>query len=694
MYRATRNKQGSTIVLLCFLLSFIIIGMLGVVTFEISRGITAHDELRTACEFAALSGAATLASRDDPDPTSAHQHARQAAKDTFDRNDVIGVPITPSTVAANDADNPPAFSTSLFIEFLDPNSTPPNQPITTDADPNGRVVHAVAAFGLVPAFGKFLGLGNYDIRAGAYSQVPLLDLTIVFDSSGSMDDETPCTFIKRSWDPNAGGGQGQVKYEKTFARGNPPHPPYAEGRLRDVVQALPIGTNVNVMPPQELEYLSDTSSIGLPQGALYWNSALRSSGATDYGTPPGNHPNFDPNADNAPAPFSPATSCTDLVVNIDGREQFQGITLNGDGTPVGPVPVNPQPWRSGSSSGTSSNVYSFPNLATVAAAQRGNLDSQANFDNSLDSGDTTDFRGVSPKPGYQAAYWGAVKRLVRPMHAAQDATQLFATIMHNNTNVHLSLVNFNSHGYVDLTGPNATSPRVGEDSFYDTYDHLGNLTYHPLDQGGYQPRMLDSSQWPYDPAARFPSPGVPLAQDSANYSEVLTALPQIRARGATNLDAALQAALDQLTDPDKTRANAKKVIVGLTDGFPTMSDNPRLAARPDNPDQLHAVLQAALDRARNAHTHNIPIYMIGMCQTSAIIPQMIDALNAGAGNPVAYVDEQGNQQSYTPSSDGVVAVAGNNGKFFVLTNVDNLRYVFENIARDLVQSVRVAVHGS
>jgi len=62
-------------VLQCVVMGFLLIGGLGLFSFEGYRANLAYDELRSACESAALAGAATLAGSDQTDPTIAHQNA-------------------------------------------------------------------------------------------------------------------------------------------------------------------------------------------------------------------------------------------------------------------------------------------------------------------------------------------------------------------------------------------------------------------------------------------------------------------------------------------------------------------------------------------------------------------------------------------------------------------------------------------
>ncbi|MGK3850853.1 hypothetical protein ABI057_15820, partial [Enterococcus faecium] len=69
----------------------------------------------------------------------------------------------------------------------------------------------------------------------------------------------------------------------------------------------------------------------------------------------------------------------------------------------------------------------------------------------------------------------------------------------------------------------------------------------------------------------------------------------------------------------------------------------------------------------------IPIYTIGLAQVPAIIPGETAILN----------DTNSNQ-----TNGGIAAIAGNGGKFWLVTSNANLRLTFENLARQLVQLVK------
>ena len=183
MLNRHRNQRGFSVILLMTILAFFFVGVLGVFAFEVARINTARDELRSATEAAALSGAASLASSNSLVPTTAHNNAVAAALATFRSNSVVGTMLNNATQTSVMLNNPTAGQNSLFIEFLDPNNN--YAPVTDYASTAGKVVHCVGDQGYIPAFGKYVGLSNYNIRGDAQASVPDLDIVMLFDTSAS-----------------------------------------------------------------------------------------------------------------------------------------------------------------------------------------------------------------------------------------------------------------------------------------------------------------------------------------------------------------------------------------------------------------------------------------------------------------------------------------------------------------------------
>ena len=600
--KTKRNQRGALIILMCFVLGLVALPMIGLLTFEVSRAMAIREQLRSDCQAAALAGAARLASSDNTDTLQTHQDVVAAAVQAFRANAINEFPLTNSRQVNNTNDNPAKNEASIYVRLLDPNSSPPNQPVAL-GNPNGRIVQVVGAFGLTPAFGTFLGItGPYTLRSEGLGRVPQLDIVLCFDVSASIDDQTPVTFVKRYW--NA--AQGRIRHQVISAKpGAPTTGGLASGKLYDIIGPQPTGSALNAHYPQSLEQASSSGH----SRTLNFNSSLR--GTPNTGSAPGNYPSGSTGG---------TYDFTDLVVNIG--EGANGAAQYPYTSPAG---------------------YVYPNIETVVEAARGNLDDAMNFNNAR-LNTVTELAGVAPRPGYQADYNANAKKKRRPLVDAQEAAKDFFTIMNNNTEAHFGFVSFSTDAG---TAPGET---VGAPVISSSY------------AGG---------------NANYPRPGITLNENATNYTQILGVIPSTVAYGNTNIGDALLKAKEMLVA--HKRPGAKRAIVLFTDGQPT------------GPGSGSTPWSHARSIAQQIKDEGMPIYTIGLAQTSAIIPGECNILNDDPSKPVTYTDASGAMQSYTPgdSNPGVSYIAGNGGKFFLVTSTANLRYTFENIARQLVQLVAI-----
>lgn len=597
-----RNQKGVSILFICVLLGTIILPMVAIFTYEVVRAISMQEQLQTSCEAAALTGAAVLAGSDSQDTMTTHSDLKAAAFSIFKANSVFEISLSNAYQAPSKNDNPGGNKSSLFIELLNPNSNPPNQPVAA-GDVNGRVVHTVASFGLVPTFGAFLGIkGPYTITADAHARVPQLDVVLCFDVSGSIDDQTPVTFVKRYWDSTS----LRTKYDICTARsGAPTTGGMASGTLYDILLPPAEGSSVNALPPQNLDYASSGHSR-----PLTFSTSLR---GTNSGAPPGNFPSGGSSGN--------AYTFTDMIVNI---------SENSDHTLKLPY--------------TSPAGFYYPNIETIVEASRGNLENGSTY--SLAKLDTVPaLSGVIPRAGYKADYVSAAKKKVEPLSSAQQAAKDFFTIMNKNTEANFGLTCFSTEAG---TAPTET---VSEKNVASNYTSGGTGT--------------------------FARPGVQLSKTVTNYSACISAIEQTLANGSTNIGDALSKAKQMLLT--NGRGGAKRAIVLCTDGQPTVPQSTSYGAW-----YARSIAYEAKDKA-------IPIYSIGLAQNSQIIPGECNILNDDPAKNIPYTDPSGTHSSYTPGSGnpGVSYIAGNRGKFFLVTNASHLRLTFENIARQLVQMVAI-----
>ncbi len=583
-------------IVLVMLIAVFVLLAIGVFSFELNRVEVARQQLRSACEAASLAGAATLASSDNTDTTAAQTSAINTAANVFRENSIIGYSLQAATITYSNPHDPASTQSSVYIELQDPNN---NNAAVALGDPRGKTVKVWGNFGLLPAFGSFLGLGNVPIHGSSSGGVPSLDVVLCFDVSASIDDQTVVTFVRREWNPV----QSRVDYNVSATTNGSPAGALARGRIYDIIVPPAIGSSVDGTPPQ---HLSDSNNPGKNSYPLAFSeqsgrtgSALGLRGRQETGYPPGNYPG---NTWGNGAGTGTAQTYTDLVVNLDEQAVFGGATYNG---------------------------FSFPDVATLVEAARGNLENANVFANSRARVPNS----VTPRAGYKAAYLAAAAQHLHPICDAQKACQQFLTIMNTNTDAHFSLVAFTSRAGTSM-GPSSQMTDFNVDG---TWASAGSGSFLvpmiPLNPGVYQ----------------------------TNYTTCLNALPGTVPISGTNIGDAVNTAVNQLASNGRT--GAKKAIIVFTDGQPTS------AGPLDNSDPWRNAREAAW----RAKTAGFPIYSIGLAQNPAIIPGETAILN----------DTNGNR-----SSGGISGIAGFGGKFFLVTNVADLRFTFENIARQLVQLVR------
>jgi hypothetical protein len=601
-----RANQRGQVAGLIGILALLVLAV-GLFSFEVGRANLATQQLQNSTDAATLACAATLASEDNTNPTAAHNDAVQTALKLFEQNLVMSQTLASTTIVGTYPNTPPVGQATLCFEFIDPithNIVGPN--VAT-----GKVVRVHSDFGILPAFGNFLGLGMFAVHAVSNSSVPQLDIVVCFDISGSMDDQTPITLVKRTWDtsfsslrtPPTGFPNGQIIYN-LFST------PYGQnGKLADVIQQGANGTSFNAVPPEQLSFAYQN-----PNSILYfsvpWCAAARSLGYNapdlhsngvypDAGCPPGNY------GVNGAFSWDGFPVFTDVVVNLDQNTTFAGTTSGG---------------------------YSFPNVATLVEAARGNLDSTTNFNNSLAYSSVP--TSVNPQSGYQAQYFRAANALLQPINDAKAACNTFLDIVNSDTDAHFGFVAFD--GAVG-SAANSTDTRYN----------------------------LDPDQFigmpPFGVQLPYPQPMVPLdpTPGNSNYTTVTTALNSCVAKGGTNIGLAVKTAVDQLTT--NQRPGAVRAIVLFTDGQPDIGGP--LDADP---------WKNARDAAVLASRAGIPVYTIGLAQDPQVVAGQTAILNDTNSDPIA---------------GGIAAISGHGATYNSVSNSPQLTVVFEKIARCLVELV-------
>lgn len=411
MKRATprrRSHTGQGIIGIVFMVAFFALPALAIFGFELSRVYLSKQQLQNASDAAALTAVAQLASQDINDPLRAHREAIDAAVEIFKQNTVLSMSLNRATVVASkNAMECQLGEAKLYFEFINP-TTGQIEPLSS---PDGKVVRVTSSCGLPPAFGKYLGIANFTMRAESDGAVPMLDLVICYDVSGSMDDQTPVTVVKRVWDNSL----RRTTYQTT----NGVHGPM-RGKIFDITRPPATGLSFNGLEPQGLTDAYDSSEAYFSEwlAKYYGVQGLRSGGVyPEQGRPPGNCP-----PGTAPADFG-LPMYTDSVVNIDGRTTFGGTTFNG---------------------------YHFPNVGTLVEASRGNLEDPNVFATSKAQ---VSLPGVSWRRGYKQAYLEAAASQLQPILDSKDATSMFCDILNTDTDCHFGLIAFDG---TTGTNPNST----------------------------------------------------------------------------------------------------------------------------------------------------------------------------------------------------------------------------------------------
>jgi hypothetical protein len=584
----------------------IIMPVLAVFSFEMSRMFLAKQQLQNANDAAVLAATAQLASSNNANPTAAHNDAIQAALTIFQQNVVVGSPLTHSSlVTAASELTPVPGEALLFFQFIDPVT----KKVVPISSPNGKIINLQSAYctylafgnymGFLSSMGKYFGINNFTVDAISKGAVPILDVEICFDVSGSMDDETNVSFVRRTWD----GSLGRTTYNMPNA---PTASGKAEGTIFNVLQPPPTGTSLNGNFPQ----LFDQSDPNL-SGTVYGNpliftgdlgNSLRAypNSYPDQGSPPGNSSPGPP--DNGKGDY------TDVVVNIDGNAHFGGCVSGG---------------------------YNFADLATLVEAARGNLENTAVFNSS--KANVSVSKSITPKAGYQAAYFAAMLPLLQPIANSQAATLLFCNILNTDTDCHFGLVAF--HQYIGIPNAGLGITQTGGNS-YESVESIDQFE-------------------PYGQSVNYPLPLISLnpALAQTNYNTVSSGIRSTVALGGTDIGAAVSQAVTDLQTNGRT--GSVKAIVVFTDGEPTFPD----------PATAQANARLAAVQASNA---GIPVYTIGLAQIPAIEPSEIAILNDTNPNP---------------TTGGIAAISGHGATFDLVKDSSQLSATFEKIARRLVELV-------
>jgi hypothetical protein len=230
------------------IIAIFVVGSLGLVSYEMSRILLAREQLKHCLELASLAGGASMASTSQTG-TNAQTQATTIALNILKMNSVLGTSLNGNVIVASSASalNPSPGQTAVYFEFDDPITKAP--PV---AGGQGNVLRVYGAYAYPLFSGGFgsIGVNTYTLLAEAMAGMPALDLVIVYNPSGSMDDQTNVTLVRRHWD--------QVTNNNIIYTIPAPGPGGgADGPLTGVVCPGILGSQVNGLPPQNLDAAGD-----------------------------------------------------------------------------------------------------------------------------------------------------------------------------------------------------------------------------------------------------------------------------------------------------------------------------------------------------------------------------------------------------------------------------------------------------
>lgn len=675
-----RNTSGQAALALNIVLTIFVVGTLGMVTYEISRILLAREQLKNCLEMASLAGGVAMASTNSTGST-AQNESKTVAMNLLQMNSVLGTSLNGNvTIGSGPTSlNPTPGKTQVYFEFVDPVT---KQPVAPGQQGNVLRVHGAYAYPLFAGGFGAIGVSTYTFTAQAMSGMPALDLVIVENTSGSMDDQTPVTMIRRHWDQ---GSNDRIIYTQPGAGPGPGN----QGTIAGMFCPPLTGSQVNALPPQNLEAGGDSKTSNCPKefsevGPTGSTKPLRGItqdsvpgdappsippqggvGATNltpgpgYGAagPIGNvalkHPNralppfmkppikdFDKffispayahftsdgriNYEATNTFSSDPTLFTDLVVNLDGNTDFMGYT----------DPDFPN--------------YPFDDLDTLVEAARGNME---NGSVAPDAWISWNLQGIA-QPGYKEAYELIAYKRLEPKNSIESSLINFMTKVSQTSDCHFSFVAFSdraglnpndtetapaiSWGYPVAGNVNVLLPHIALSTATNNYTDIKNLLTPPTTLGTSGPRTL------------------------------------MKPNGGCNLARGLEQALADLNGPG-SRAGAMKAIVVVTDKVPTrdLANN-----KYSSPSSNGQAFNDAMTFADRCNSLGIPIFIV--------------ALDQQTGQMTPYLQAQYSDTSTT----GIVKTAGHGGALYINnwttpTNTrSSLETSFNNVVRQLTSLVQ------
>lgn len=705
-----RRSFGQVAIALNIVFGIFIVGSLGLVAYEMSRILLAREQLRHCLELTSLGGSVSLASS-SLTGSAGQIAAKTVAMNILKKNSVLGKSLSSSAVEVGSiaALNPAPGQVQVYFEFVDPIT---KLAVASGTDTGVIKVHGAYAYPLFSGGFGSIGVSTYTLVSEATAGMPSIDVMMVMNLSGSMDDQTKVTMIRRYWDPISDDG---IVYTIPSGSGGG----LLEGPIAGIVCPNVQGTQLNAIEPQNLDAAGDPRTANCPaefsEGGIQGRTVpLR--GLTDM-APPGDTPptggvgiggltvgpgyntgspsgvvgsggtpgltpfgniTMRPTETRAGTPFKRLHNYLpqpawyeNTVASLPSIFEQPASAHNTSVTLYGPNTYNP--WGAQSSLFTDMVVnldgnnhfsgytdpnfasYPFPTVDILVEAARGNMengyvDPEAWLSNNIDSQAT---------PGWQNAYICSAYKQLQPMVTVENDLISFMNKMSQTSDCHFGFVGF--------------SERAG------------------LNSSDTMTAFASSYLFPASGSTSYLVPQVPIDASRNNIATIRTLLsppsdatvPIMLPNGGSNLADGLKQAIDNLSGAN-ARSGAMKAILVVTDQVPTRD----LAGNAyPNAYMNGAAFGDCMAQADRAKTLGIPVFIVGVAQNTGMSSLMASQFDDTPNNG-------GFASGSGFSGNGIVGAAGAGGTTQIDTWVDpvttgaSLNGKLNNVARQLITLVQ------
>lgn len=681
-----RRSAGQVAIALNIVFGIFIVGSLGLVAYEMSRILLAREQLRHCLELTSLGGGVSLASS-SLTGTAAQTNAKTVAMNILKKNSILGKTLATTAVEVGSiaSMNPSPGQVNVYFEFVDPIT---KAAVASGTDTGVLKVHGAYAYPLFSGGFGAIGVSTYTVVSEATAGMPAVDVMLLVNMSGSLDDQTKVTMIRRYWDQVSNDG---IVYTIPTPGGTP-----SEGPIATLICPPVQGSQLNAMEPQNLETAGDPrtstclkefSEAGTqgrtvplrgfndqsppgdtpPSGGVGLGFMTVGPGYT--GSIPAKIPGLTQNGnitwlpgnsgagtffdDNRQRPrktydridkswWKNTIAALPNILEQPADAHWTSVTLYG--------PSSDNPWAADSSMFTDLVVnldgnnhfggytdpnyanYPFPTIDYLVEAQRGGMENgnttpNAWLSNTLNS---------AAQPGYQDAYMQIAYQQMQPMQTMNKAMNTFLTKLAQSSDCHVGLVYYNERAGVNQADT-MTAPAVSY-----LYSPSGNVTYS--------------------------LPQISLSRTNSNLSTVSnllvgpinTSQPMIMPNGGSNLASALQQAMINF-DSVNSRQGAMKAVVIVTDQVPTrdLAGNAYANAAANG-----NAFNDCMMMANSMRMQGIPIFVVGLAQNSTMASLMSAQYDDTQPPPSAGTG------SGTGGASGIVGAAAAGGTTQIDTWVD------------------------